>query len=541
MSPETICTRFDALDSQRKNLDSVLQSIEEVVVPYRGEFFKEMTSEYEVHWRRRNLWSSTPIVSCQLLASQMHGSLTSPAVRWYGLKFEDEDLNLNSDAREWLEDCERRMWNSLLESDFNSESPELYLDIASYGTSIFMMEPKADIPDPWDGVDYTVWPIMDSYFEMGGDSRPRVVYRILRYTRAQLEDRFPDVDYDQLDLPAFEDVDTKVEVVFCVYWRDKQMDIEGFLAPNQRPVGYKYVMRQQKAICEEGGYYEFPAMVVRWSKVAGSVWGTSPAMQGLSDIRMLNETVAQVVEARSKVIDPPMMATETGIIGDLDLVPGGLTIVQDMGDLAPLQNFTNFAEAENEIARLEESIRATFFIDKLELKDSPAMTATEVNARQERMLRLMAPTMGRLQNDFLNPLVENLFAMMFRAGEFMEPPEILQNANLDIEYTGPIPRAQKMEVAAGIESLMGSMVAVAEVFPQALDKIDEDVIVDKLAELKGVPAEVIRSQAEVEAVRAKRQAQQDAMMQAQIAEQQGKGAQAVAEGEGAVRNLEAVQ
>ena len=64
MDGSTIRQRFDALWAQRKNLDDIFQVIEKYVVPYRGEFFKPMTSDLEVEWRRRYIYDSTAPVSC---------------------------------------------------------------------------------------------------------------------------------------------------------------------------------------------------------------------------------------------------------------------------------------------------------------------------------------------------------------------------------------------------------------------------------------------------------------------------------------------
>ena len=47
-------------------------------------------------------------------------------------------------------------------------------------------------------------------------------------------------------------------------------------------------------------------------------------------------------EAWAKAIDPPMKATELAVVGDLDNVPGGLTLVTNMDDLQPLYPATSF-------------------------------------------------------------------------------------------------------------------------------------------------------------------------------------------------------
>ena len=64
-----IIKRYNALDSQRSTLDGVLQDIERFVVPYRGEFYQDMTTEHEVDWDRKYLYDNTACISVNLLAS----------------------------------------------------------------------------------------------------------------------------------------------------------------------------------------------------------------------------------------------------------------------------------------------------------------------------------------------------------------------------------------------------------------------------------------------------------------------------------------
>ena len=44
--------------------------------------------------------------------------------------------------------------------------------------------------------------------------------------------------------------------------------------------------KEEKTLLEEGGFDEFPYMVPRWSKVAGEIYGRSPSMTSLPDIKI---------------------------------------------------------------------------------------------------------------------------------------------------------------------------------------------------------------------------------------------------------------
>lgn len=513
MKAAEIKRRFNALESLRKTFDNTLQQIERYVVPYRGEFFRPMQTEHEVEWRRRNIYDATAPVAANLLASQMHGNLTPSSSRWYDTRFREEELNRDGAAKEWLEEATEISRQTLLESDFHNEASQVYLDLVSYGTACIMMEEESDIE--WQGIDFESMPMVDCYFEMSQKGKPLRTYRRLRYTKLQMQDQFGTENLPEpFQVDEHQDVDRKYLVIFYVGYVEgwKDIDITKPLPPDLRPVEYKYILHDEVFELGRGGYYNMPAMIIRWNKVSGSRWGYSPAMVCLSDILTLNQLVAQTTEARAKAIDPPYVTTERGVVGDLDLSAGGLTVVSDMDDLKVLPNESQFDQAVEERQRLQAAIRSTFFIDKLELKDSPAMTATEVQVRYERMLRLMAPTLGRLQSDFLNPLIEKVFAILGRHGQLPKMPESIVGSEWDIEYTGPLPRAQQGETALGMETWLMNLSQVAEIYPNIRDIPDIDQWARTNAEMRGVPSKTLHTDEEVLAIRQAR-AEQEAERQ----------------------------
>ena len=167
MTPEEIRQRFDSLWSQRQNLNDTLQAIEKYVVPYRGDFFKPNSSEHEVEWRRRMIYDSTAPVAADLLASQIHSNLTSPSIRWFELKFRVAELNDRQDAKEWLDAVQNQIWQTLLESDFNMEISECYLDLVSFGTAILFEEELNE--EEWEGITFTSMPVRHACGEYGAD------------------------------------------------------------------------------------------------------------------------------------------------------------------------------------------------------------------------------------------------------------------------------------------------------------------------------------------------------------------------------------
>ena len=169
-----------------------------------------------------------------------------------------------------------------------------------------------------------------------------------------------------------------------------------------------------------------------------------------------------------------------------------------------------------------------FYVDQLQLKDSPAMTATEVQVRYELMQRLLGPTLGRLMSDFLDPLLSRTFNIMYRNGALPERPEVLNNeSDLDIQYVGPLARAQKSDVAASTERWLGMVAQMAEIKPEVLEFPDWELIVRDHANVLNVPAKYMKSASKIAADRKKQQQAQSQMMALEQAKMAGEAGESL--------------
>jgi hypothetical protein len=390
----------------------------------------------------------------------------------------------------------------------------------------------------WDGVNFQAVPQKECFFEEGADGKILRFYRRLEYTPLQLVDKFGE-DKVPEDIRRRANSaatgDQKEEVIFAIYERRnrKDADVSRMLAPLARPFGFKYVLRKGKhQLGDEGGYYEMPAFVTRFAKTSGSMWGHGPAHIALADILTLNEAVYLDQRAIEKAIDPPSLTTENGLMSDLDLDPGGLTVVSDVDALKPYNNLARYDVSIDRITRMQQSVVEAFFGDQLELKESPAMTATEVERRWQIMQKTLGPTVGRIQSDLLDPMVQRTFNILLRAGELPEIPDVVRQAggDLDIEYTGPIPRSQKLEQATAIEGWIAGITALAEIYPDIIDLPKITEAAREIGKLKGVPSKVMNSENEVKAKKQERDKQQAEMAQAQTAAMEGEAMKNIGEG-----------
>lgn len=537
MDGTDIKRRFEYLYQLRKGgIEGTWDRIEMYCDPLRGgKFYNEQKTELQIRTREPATWDLTSIWGSSVLAASMQASLTSPGIRWFGLGFQNDKLEKDHEAKAWIEDCSDRMFDAIQESNFNVEIASAYLDLVHYGNTGFTLETESELY--WAGLDFSSIPIRGLYFEQDHRNHIRVLYKRLEWSAAQVIDKWGlETQANLLRIAkdrnkAPEGTDFKYEIIYCVYPRQEILDRmnqerrkakemrepQTLLAPTLRPYGCKYIYREDGSdIGEEGGYYEMPAFIARWEKTSGSMWGHGPSAIALPTIQYLNAWLETEMAAAEKVADPAILSTERGVISQLDLRPGGNTVVRSIEDVVPFESKAQFPVVERRIEDLRDMIRKVYHTDDLKLKESPAMTATEVQARWELMTRLLGSTVTRLQDDLLSPLIERTFNIMYRAERFASvPPSVLRSdPHLDIRYHGPIMRAQRADEVGAIERLAGMVSTLAQQgFPQAVDYLDPLAMIKAVAERLSVPAVVIRSDGDIKQL--EQQRMQAAQMQAQ--------------------------
>ena len=94
--------------------------------------------------RNVQIYDATAVHSLEMLASSLHGSLTSSANRWFSLRFKESELNDSDEAKEWLDLVTDKMYVAFNRSNFQQEVFETYHDLIAFGTSCMMIEEDDD-------------------------------------------------------------------------------------------------------------------------------------------------------------------------------------------------------------------------------------------------------------------------------------------------------------------------------------------------------------------------------------------------------------
>jgi len=517
---EYIKKRCSSLEASRKTWEDHWQEILDYVMPRKADvtFVRARGTK-----RTEILFDSTAITANNLLAASLHGTLTSPSLPWFTLKLRNEELMEERDVQLWLEDSGRRMYDTFNESNFNTEVHELYLDLCSVGTGALFVE-EANEGFEKGSIHFNTLHIAEYFIQENVNGKVDTLYRKYKLTARQAIEEFGE---DNLGEKVTEASQAKPDKEFnFIHAVEPTKDYERAAGKvnTKLPFHSCHVCIEDKMTVRTGGYNEFPYLVPRWSKATGEIFGRSPSYNALPDIKTLNKAVEIGLKAWAKAIDPPLLVQDDGVIGRVRMTPAGITVVRNDGAIKPLQIGSNWQITDMKENQLRTAIRQAYYSDQLQLQEGPQMTATEVQVRYELMQRLLGPTLGRFQSEFLNPLIERVFGIMLRAKAFMPTPEMMGNQKLDIEYVGPLARSQRMEESIAIERLYQLVMNVGQIDPSIMDNINHDEAIRMRAKLLGVPKTVLRGKDEVAEMREAKAQQQQAMMEQQAAQQQAQTA-----------------
>tara|TARA_R110002020_G_scaffold5666_3_gene23311 strand:- start:2670 stop:3362 length:693 start_codon:yes stop_codon:yes gene_type:complete len=223
------------------------------------------------------------------------------------------------------------------------------------------------------------------------------------------------------------------------------------------------------------------------------------------------------------------MIPDDGFMLPIRTVPGGLNFYRSgsRDRIEPLNIGANNPITLNMIQDRQLAVQKTFYVDQLLTSQGGNMTATEVLQRNEEKMRLLGPVLGRLQSELLQPLIERVYKILERQGIFRPAPEILAQQDVEIEYVSPLAKAQKSgdlnTVMRGVE-IFGAMSQFAPV----LDYLDTDGLAKYVQKVLGLPAAVMKSDAQVQQLRNERQQQQQAQAEQEQLVQQAEAAGAAA-------------
>ncbi len=441
------------------------------------------------------VFDATAPDAVEQLAASLMAEITPPSGGWFtfepGGNVADADRDILT-AR--LARAASILQGHFDRSNFAVEMHQAFLDLVTAGTACLRLEAD-DFLSP-SAFRFGAVPLRDVAFEESHDGRMDAVFRKLSLTRDEIARQWPEAKLPRDDRDAGESPKryAVVEAVLpdpgafggyqlCVFFEDGGQVSGGSAG--------------EDGVIHRDRFEVSPYIAFRWMKAPGEVYGRSPVMKALPDIKTANKVVELVLKNASIAVTGIWQADDDGVLNPaaIRLVPGSI-IPKAVGSagLTPLDAPGRFDVSDLVLSDLRDRIRRCLLADRLGQSDQPGMTATEVLERASENARLLGATYGRLQAELLYPLIRRAIHILVRRGELPDMP--LDGDVVQLRHSAPLAQLPK-RVQAG--QAMDWLSRIATLGPEALGEVDMPHMVRWLADQFGVPDHLLRPVLPVEA------------------------------------------
>jgi hypothetical protein len=284
----------------------------------------------------------------------------------------------------------------------------------------------------------------------------------------------------------------------------------------------------------------------------GSVYGKGLGEMSLADNKELQELEDYQLRMIAQEAMPSLLAPASMKGKPINMFPGGVTYIDAMNPASGSQVARLFTtqpgidKVSMKIQEVEQKIAKAWYGDlfamMLNINSRPkTMTAREVNELSGEKITLLGPVLTRMDREFLNPLVDGVFTILYEDGLLPEVPDAIASGEvtMNTEYISSIHAEMVANLKMrGILKSLDIIGILAQGLPEVIDKVDGDQIVDEIGIIYPSTASFIRSDKEANAIRQNRADTQQKMIREQqmVDMMKGAGSQAKALSETPVGN-----
>lgn len=522
--------RYEVLKNDRILWEPFFRDVRDYIRPRKQQVDSSQNISAERHTNK--MFDSSAPEASRIMAMSMQNALVPQSVVWFGLSIPSghplSALNEVPSVKRWFYEVTQSMFYNLHESNFYTTIGEAFLDFTSFGTINILLEENVGIKDGFGGLVFSSIPTGQFVFSEDKSGKPDTVFWEYIFTARQAKQMFGTKKLpDSIKKAVKEAPDTKFTFVRVVL-PSEEYDSKSVDAMKKQfaTIDLHY---DSKTIVRRSGFDELPYVIGRFEKASGELWGRSPADIAMPDIKTLNKIRELELKGLATAVHPPLIAPDQGIIGTFRMTPSAINYSREPERFKFLRFEGRFDLSSLKADELKKSIRGIFLADQLVLPEKLNMTAEEVATVREQIQKLLGPTVARFESEVLTPLILRSFGLMNRAGVLPPAPaELAELDEIEVAYVGQLAKNEKIQDVTAIQRWLGVAANMAGFAPEVLDNINVDEALHIIGERMAVPTAVMRSQEEVQQLRAERQeklAMQEQLAQAsQVAEGAGKAA-----------------
>jgi hypothetical protein len=513
-------TRWGALKTERSSWMPHWKEISDYLLPRSGRYFIQDRDRGQR--RHNNIYDSTGTRALRVLSAGMMAGMTSPARPWFRLGTADPDLMKFAPVKLWLNDVTRTMTTVFQKSNTYRSLHSMYEELGAFGTGAAIV-----LPDFKNVIHHYPLTIGEYCIATDYQGNVRTLCREFQKTVHELVGEFgiDNVSNTVKNLYDRGSLDQWVTVLHAI---EPRTDRDPRMKDSKNMPWsscYFEIGADNGKFLSESGFKEFPALVPRWATAGGDMYGNSPGMEALGDIKQLQHEQLRKAQGIDYMTKPPLQVPSSMKGQDVETLPGGVSFVDvanpNGGIRTAFETRLDLSHLLADIGDVRSRIDGSFYADlflMLANSNNGRMTATEVAERHEEKLLMLGPVLERLHNELLDPLIETTFTRMIEAGVVPPPPPELEGQDINVDFVSMLAQAQRAIGTNSIDRFVGNLGQIASFKPDVLDKFDSDKWADAYSDMLGVDPELIVPSDKVALVRqARAKAAQDAAQQEQMA------------------------
>ena len=518
---EQCAKRWEALKSERSSWMDHWEQISRVLLPRAGRFL--VTDNNRGDKRHNKILDNTGTRALRTLSGGMMAGMTSPARPWFRLTTRDARLDETYEVKQWTSRVTALMQMIFNRSNVYRALQSAYEELGAFGTTATIML------DDFDSVIHCM-PLTIGEFAIATGSRSQIntLYREFRMTVAALVEEF-----------GYENVCRSTQQLYDKGRMDDWVTVINAIEPrkvrdphrkNALNMPYRSVYFEangrRDSLLRESGYRHFPVLAARWSVTGGDIYGTSPGMEALGDLRQLQQEQLYKGKAIAYQADPPVFVPADLRNQEDNLVPGGVVYLDTPSQAqgvrssyeVPLQLQYLLADIQDVRDRVDQAFYKDIFM-MIAGSQNDRMTATEVAERHEEKMLMLGPVLERLNAELLDPLITMTFDRMVLSDLLPPIPDALQGVELNVDFVSILAQAQRAISTNAIDRFTQNLGQLVAIKPELVDKFDADYWADYYADALGIDPQLIVPNSRVAVIRQSRAQQQQQAEQLAAAQQ----------------------
>lgn len=466
--------------------------------PHYGEFDDEDNTR--PNYDGQKILNGIAEECARTFAAGMLSGLTPPSRQWFKMGLMNSD---DTEKRRMVDIRQEEMERTYARTNFYNAMHTAYGDLPFGQAPVGVFDTRGTI-------EFVNYPV--GSYAMGVDyaGYVREFARKIKMNAAQIAEQFGEDNCPRAVRDCLQNAENYTKD-FTVYWlvEPNPKQWKNHMGTKNMPYRSIYwVDGAEDRVLAITGFEEFPIAVARYQTVGLSPYAYGAGWYALADSKMLQKMQYDILVASELAIKPAMQSTSAAA-NRINLVPGGVTILDTLDTVKPLYEVRmDMSAVTQEKMAAEQRIRRAYnaeLFTMLQQIETKQMTAQEVIARQQETLSLLGPVTEQLHHEFLNPIMDRVYAILLRNGMFPDLPEEMEGGDeIKVEYISPLAQAQKMSALTGFTQALAFTGQVAQLAPQYVEKLDLEGFIEKYNDGLGIPAALTRSRDEFAAIQQQR-------------------------------------